>query len=467
MPPNINEIAKETLITLKDRKLRPTPENYTEIFEELSSKYGLISSNKVKLEKYKALLLPNYQQESNSKPIRTLEEFISFLISVLNRQNGKQFSDFFELLTTLSKSLQVSKDKKIKDLAKITSVRISKTMDSESIYLLSKKWKEFEKNYNESELEVELRKYGISKYDDFDIVIKKLLNKLEERNPELFAELLASCLNPSLVEDLKIHGFAQNLLQKPFVLSESSFKNELLEFVNRRVMVDNMYVQKNLNFFNDNLKKIYELFLLLSKSNEQNMDFINTLKPDEQGEIKLSFELLKQKFIQLDEKINSLNAQIEFAQNLEERESWNVLKELERLDENYNKYKVNYSLALFSIKNYRFIMEKYGLGSLNEIFVRFKKILKDSCAEFDELWMIDEKSYLIISPGKNKEKVAQLVQENLKTIENFRFIYKKDIITPKIITAYLDKQSKPNSNILEELISQISNLDEKNNETDQ
>ncbi|MPA79564.1 hypothetical protein XJ69_002475 [Campylobacter coli] len=467
MPPNINEIAKETLITLKDRKLRPTPENYTEIFEELSSKYGLISSNKAKLEKYKALLLPNYQQESNSKPIRTLEEFISFLISVLNRQNGKQFSDFFELLTTLSKSLQVSKDKKIKDLAKITSVRISKTMDSESIYLLSKKWKEFEKNYNESELEVELRKYGISKYDDFDIVIKKLLNKLEERNPELFAELLASCLSPSLVEDLKIHGFAQNLLQKPFILSESSFKNELLEFVNRRVMVDNMYVQKNLNFFNDNLKKIYELFLLLSKSNEQNMDFINTLKPDEQGEIKLSFELLKQKFIQLDEKINSLNAQIEFTQNLEERESWNVLKELERLDENYNKYKVNYSLALFSIKNYRFIMEKYGLGSLNEIFVRFKKILKDSCAEFDELWMIDEKSYLIISPGKNKEKVTQLVQENLKTIENFRFIYKKDIITPKIITAYLDKQSKPNSNILEELISQISNLDEKNNETDQ
>lgn len=467
MPPNINEIAKETLITLKDRKLRPTPENYTEIFEELSSKYGLISSNKAKLEKYKALLLPNYQQESNSKPIRTLEEFISFLISVLNRQNGKQFSDFFELLTTLSKSLQVSKDKKIKDLAKITSVRISKTMDSENIYLLSKKWKEFEKNYNESELEVELRKYGISKYDDFDIAIKKLLNKLEERNPELFAELLASCLNPSLVEDLKIHGFAQNLLQKPFILSESNFKNELLEFVNRRVMVDNMYVQKNLNFFNDNLKKIYELFLLLSKSNEQNMDFINTLKPDEQGEIKLSFELLKQKFIQLDEKINSLSAQIEFAQNLEERESWNVLKELERLDENYNKYKVNYSLALFSIKNYRFIMEKYGLGSLNEIFVRFKKILKDSCAEFDELWMIDEKSYLIISPGKNKEKVAQLVQENLKTIENFRFIYKKDIITPKIITAYLDKQSKPNSNILEELISQISNLDEENNETDQ
>ncbi|MFK0348617.1 hypothetical protein ACISJL_07765, partial [Campylobacter coli] len=103
MLPNINEIAKETLITLKDRKLRPTPENYTEIFEELSKKYGLISSNKAKLEKYKALLLPNYQQELNSKSIRTLEELISFLISALNRQNGKQFSEFFDFLATLSK----------------------------------------------------------------------------------------------------------------------------------------------------------------------------------------------------------------------------------------------------------------------------------------------------------------------------------------------------------------------------
>lgn len=101
-------------------------------------------------------------------------------------------------------------------------------------------------------------------------------------------------------------------------------------------------------------------------------------------------------------------------------------------------------------------MEKYGVGSLNEIFVRFKKILKDSCADLDELWMIDEKSYLIVSPGKSKDEIAQLVSENLRSIENFRFIYKQDIISPKIQVAYLDKQSKPGINILEELMTQIA-----------
>ncbi|MFQ6341470.1 hypothetical protein [Campylobacter sp. VTCC 70190] len=453
---NINEIAKQTLIALGERKLKPTPENYAELFEELSIKHGFTSANKAKLDKYQALLLPIYQQELHSKNIRSLEELISFLISILNRQSGKQFSEFFEFLSTISKTLQVSKDKKIRDLAKVTSIRISKTMDSESIFLLSKKWKELEKSYNENDLEEQTRKYGTHKNEDYDSVIKKLLIKLEERSFEYFSELLCLSLHPSLVEDLKIQGFVQNLTQKPFVIGEDGFKAELMDFINRRTMVDNMYVQKNLNFFNENLKKIYELLVLLNKSNEKNMDFIKALKPDEKGEVKLSFEDLKLKFKQLGEKIASLNSQIEFTQSLEEREAWSVVKELEKMDENFNKYKVNYSLALFSIKNYRFIMEKYGVGSLNEIFVRFKKILKDSCADLDELWMIDEKSYLIVSPGKSKDEIAQLVSENLRSIENFRFIYKQDIISPKIQVAYLDKQSKPGINILEELMTQIA-----------
>ncbi|MCR2039689.1 hypothetical protein CHLV4142_05940 [Campylobacter helveticus] len=453
---NINEVAKETLITLKERGLKPTPENYSEIFEELSLKRGFKSSNQAKIEKYQALLLPHFQKELAKKPVRTLEELISFLVSILNRQSGKQFSEFFELLSTICKALQVSRDRKIKDLAKITSIRISKTMDSESIYLLDKKWKELERIYENESVDKELRSLNIGRYDDYELIIKKLVEKLNQRTFERFAELIAMCLSPSLVEDLKIQGFSANLGSNPSILNETNFKNELAEFVNRRIVVDNMYVQKNLNFFDENLKKINELYLLLSKQNKQNLDFVDGLHPDEKGEVKLSFEDLKAKFSELNEKISSLNSQIQFAQNLEERESWSVVKELEKLDENFIKYKVNYSLALFRISNYRFIMEKYGMGNLNEIFVRFKKILKESCGEFDELWMMDEKSYLIIAPGRGKEDIESLVEQNLNLIENFRFIYKQDVIRPKISVSFMDKASKPEACILEELSKQMN-----------
>ncbi|WP_276883234.1 hypothetical protein [Campylobacter cuniculorum] len=459
MMSNINEIARETLITLKERKLKPTPENYSEIFEELSQKHGFVTNSKIQLDKYRSLLLPIYQQELRDKPLRSLEQFISFLISALNRKNTKQGDEFFELLSTISKILQISKDKKVRDLAKITSACILKTMDSESIYLLSKKWKEFEKNYEDNDLDKEMRKYGLNRYDDFDSVIKKLINKLDERSYEYISGLILLCLNPSLVEDLKIEAFIHELSQKPYIVRESSFKNELLECVNRRIAVDNIYVQKNLNFLDENLRKISELLTILDKSHQNNINFINSLNPNENGEVVLSFEDLKFKFAQLNEKIKTLNAAVQFTQNLEEREAWSVLKELEKLDENYIKYKVNYSLALFSISNYRFIMEKYGVSSLNEIFVRFKKILKESCTEFDELWMIDEKSYLIVAPGKSKEDIENIVKTDLKAIENFRFIYKQDLITPKISAFYLDKQSKPDSNIYEELLEKIAQND--------
>lgn len=458
---NINEIAKQTLVALKERKLKPTPENYSEIFEELSEKYGFVTNSKVQLEKYRSLLLPIYQQELKNKPLRSLEQFITFLISSLNRKNVNQGNnDFFELLFTISRVLQISKDKKVRDLAKITSGRILKTMDSESVFLLTKKWKEFEKTYEDSDLDKNLHKYGLSKYDDFDIIIKKLLIKLNERSYEYISSLILLCLNPSLVEDLKIKAFMHYITQKPFIVTEPRFKNELMECVNRRVNVDNAYVQKNLNFFDENLKKIQKLLVLLDKSSQSNMEFINSLKPNEKGEVILSFEDLKFKFTQLNEKIDSLNATIKFTQNLEEREAWSALKELEKLDENYIKYKVNYSLALFSIVNYRFIMEKYGINSLNEIFARFRKILKESCSELDELWMIDEKSYLIVAPGKSKEEIENMVKTDLEAIENFRFIYKQDLITPKISTFYLDKQSKPELNIYEELLEKISQNDQ-------
>jgi len=466
MAPTINELAKETLLALKERKLRPTPENYTEIFEELSVKYDLSTTNKIKLEKYGSLLLPHYQQEFKTKRIRTLEEFITFLISILNRQNRSHFSDFYELLNSIVKVLQISKDKKIKDLANTSFARISKTTDSENLFLITKKWKELEKTYENSELDKEIRKFGISKFDDYESIIKKLLLKLEQRSFENFSSLIVSCLNPSLLEDLRIANFSQNLTQKSYIIAEPNFKNDLLDIVNHRVFVDNMYVQKNLNFFNENLQKIQELFSLLDKSNKQNMDFVDGLKPDENGDVLISFEDLKLKFTQLNDKINSLNSQIQFTQNLEERESWSVVKELQKLDENYIKYKVNYSLALFSVVNYRFIMEKYGLNSLNEIFVRFKKILKESCEEFDELWMIDERSYLIVAPGKSKEQIANLVQKDLDILENFRFIYKQDVIMPKIQAFYLDKQNNPDVNILEQLLEQITRYDKEYNESE-
>ena len=86
---NINELAKETLLLIKERGLKPTPENYSEIFEELADKNGMSGGTKEKIAKFKALLIPNLQEEMQLNKIKNIDEFLSYLISKLNRQ-GKE-----------------------------------------------------------------------------------------------------------------------------------------------------------------------------------------------------------------------------------------------------------------------------------------------------------------------------------------------------------------------------------------
>ena len=95
---NINELAKQTLLLLKERGLKATPENYTEIFEELSLKRGMSGGTKEKINKFKALLIPSYQEDKQLQNVKNVDEFLSYLISKLNRQSKDRGLEFLKLL---------------------------------------------------------------------------------------------------------------------------------------------------------------------------------------------------------------------------------------------------------------------------------------------------------------------------------------------------------------------------------
>ncbi|KGI56366.1 hypothetical protein [Campylobacter sp. MIT 97-5078] len=459
---NINELAKQTLFLLGQRGLKPTPENYTEVFEELSSKRGVSGGTKEKVEKFKALLIPAHQNDIQLKNIKNIDELLFFLISKINRQNKEKSPQLFELLNIIMKSLLASKDKKVKDIASMTLARISKAMDLENIYLLEKKWQQWQQDYEDHELEEELKKYGI-KNDDFTLTIKKLLSQLKARSYDRFAKLIALCLHPSLLHNDKIAEFEQKLKEKPYILAldqgkSDTFKNELLEMVNKRISTDLIFVQQNLNFFDQNLQKLNQLIDLLNNINQNNVAFVNSLQKEQDGSVKVSFDDLKNKFLALNEKITHIHTHLHKVSDTKQRENWTLQKHILKLDEVFLQYKINYALCVFSVSNYRFIMEKYGVSNLSEILERFKKILQENCDENDELWMLDEKSYLLIVCAKTYEQIIPFMQKNINEIENFKFIYKQDVIIPSIVSFFMDKASYPHLNLLDELLKKVDEI---------
>lgn len=457
---NINEIAKETLLILKERGLKPTPENYTEIFEELALKNGMSAGTKEKIAKFKALLIPNSQDEIQLQKMKNIDEFLSFLISKLNRQGREKGVEFFGLLTHILKMQLSSKDKKLKDMASTTLGQLSKTMESESIYLIEKKWSEWANAYkDDKEIESKLAEYGI-KFDDFASTIAKLLIQLKAHSYKRFVRLLALCLQPSLTQNEKLKNFEQKLRDKPYILGFDSknndeFYNELTQMVNKRVSADMIFVQRNLSFFDENLRKLSEMLDSLMSLNQKNISSINSLKTDKDGKVSVGFEELKSKFEALSDKFASISRQISSMNDSKEREEWSLQSHILKLDEQFLQNGDNYALCVFSISNYRFIIEKYGLKNLNEILTRFRRILKDNCDKNDELWMLDEKSYLLIIYNKTYNKIIEVMQKNVAQLENFKFIYKDEVIKPKIINFCMDKESYPHINILEELTKKI------------
>ena len=457
---NINEIAKETLLILKERGLKPTPENYTEIFEELALKNGMSAGTKEKIAKFKALLIPNSQDEIQLQKMKNIDEFFSFLISKLNRQGREKGVEFFGLLTHILKMQLSSKDKKLKDMASTTLGQLSKTMESESIYLIEKKWSEWANAYkDDKEIESKLAEYGI-KFDDFASTIAKLLIQLKAHSYKRFVRLLALCLQPSLTQNEKLKNFEQKLRDKPYILGFDSknndeFYNELTQMVNKRVSADMIFVQRNLSFFDENLRKLSQMLDSLMSLNQKNISSINSLKTDKDGKVSVGFEELKSKFEALSDKFASISRQVSSMNDSKEREEWSLQSHILKLDEQFLQNGDNYALCVFSISNYRFIIEKYGLKNLNEILTRFRRILKDNCDKNDELWMLDEKSYLLIIYNKTYNKIIEVMQKNVAQLENFKFIYKDEVIKPKIINFCMDKDSYPHINILEELTKKI------------
>lgn len=453
MASHINEIAKKTLMRLKELKLHPTPQNYSEIFDECAKKEGVASFSKAQIEKYINLLDGIYKQELKGKNIRNIDEFLMFLVSRLNRQVSKKYEDVYALLELIITQLSISKDKKIKELAKTTQSRLSQAMDIETIYLLRAKWRELEKQYEDDELLKKLEEIHIRNFLDFQSLVEKLLLMLKERSYDKQANLLLLTLEPLFGASKEIDEFKNKLKQNPRLIARKEFSHDFFSMMQKKEAVDRYYIQKNLSFFNQHLENLNEMVSKLYDRTQEDVKFVNTLQKDENGNVNINFDLLKEKLLYANEQISQIKTQI-YA-TTEQREEWGLVEELQKLDENYKLYELNYALGLFQIKNAEEIMQNYGIDSLNAIINKFKKVLKTLCKSTEEIWILDENSFLIILPGKGVENVQVFIEKVLKAMDDYKFIYKEELVRLDFKHACIERKNSNDSDILKELMKKI------------
>ena len=170
----VSQIVKEALGEIRDRHLMLTPENYTEVYNEISKKYGFTTEESRKIEKYISRLGDDYKMQAINLHIKTIDEFVAFMTARLSRgaQQGMGLATDDKKLTSLNafarrilQAISLLHTKDAKALAEQCMQLLARRYDEKMLDDMCFKWFDFISAYDAEFLEF-LKYYGVRNFED-------------------------------------------------------------------------------------------------------------------------------------------------------------------------------------------------------------------------------------------------------------------------------------------------------------
>lgn len=469
MSTKLNEIIKETLIEIKNKHLALTPDNYTEVFCEVSSRYGVSTRDCQKLKKYIEKIGDQYASEVKKLNIKTIDELFAFIISRLNMAKPTQcaimISSFGMLCKKILQTANLLQNKELKNLANATITTLDRKIDENTLNILSDKWRDFAVNYDDSFFK-KLEIHGLSKPDDMakfvDDIENTIVNlKQNSSDMQSLSELVLLSLVPSIstVKNDTLSILTKNIKQNPSSLSLPQVSKNIKNGVKKRIELDVAEISNKaiaLNNILDSINARLATSKLMSSNRSKSMKVIKK----NLGSIDLAndnFDIIKQKLksiadtldleneefqIQMtsdQETINSLKAKIEELEsklNEAKKESnedfltkvatrRGLMQEISKLDEMYTRYGIGYSVCFFDLDKFKNVNDIYGHDAGDLILSTFGSILKKYTREVDYVGRYGGEEFVVLLPNINLKQACIVAEKIRNIVAKFQFIYKE------------------------------------------
>lgn len=489
MSTKLSEIIKESLYEIKNRHLLLTPDNYTQIFCEVSSRYGVSTKDCQKIKNYVEKIGDQYSSELKKLNIKTIDELFAFLISRLNMAKPTQSAVLINNFNTLCKKILQSvillNNKDLRNLANATITTLDRKIDTNTLNILSDKWKNFAISYDDSFFK-KLESYGIFKSDDMSKFIKDIENtiiNLKQNSLDLqsISELVLLSLLPSIssIKDEMIGILNKNIRQNPSCLSlPQTFKN-VKNGVKRRIDLDVAEISNKAIALNNILDSINSRLVNSVKMSDDRSKHMKVIKKN-LGAIDLAndnFDIIKQKLMSIanaldleneefqiqttsdQELINSLKARVE---ELEEKLSEakkesnedfltkvatrrGLMQELDKFDEMYARYGVNYCVCFFDLDKFKSINDIYGHDAGDLILSTFGSILKKHTRNVDFVGRYGGEEFVLLLPNSNLKQAFITAEKIRNMVSNYQFIYKEKKIQVTVSCGIANRADHKNS----------------------
>ena len=472
----VSQIVKEALSEIKDRHLMLTPENYTEVYNEISKKYGFTTEESKKIEKYISRLGDDYKAQAISLHIKTVDEFVAFMTARLSHgaKNGatqvvddKKLKSLNAFARRILQAISMLHNKDAKALAEQGMQLLARRYDEKNLEEMCLKWFDFVSSYDTEFLDF-LKYYGVRDFDDLRTMsaeLEKFLSQKNESSEEnALVELLNFALEPSITKELgeELSAIRSVLKQNPQSLNSKEFQDKIKGFVDRRIEEDRTEIIEKVGSLNNILQSIGERISDIAASSQSSSAKVKSIKNDlknvnlnansidhvksmlieiagaleiESKELGLEMNSKQATISELQNRVISLEKELEAAK-LESKEDFltkvatkrALMSEIQRIEEAYKRYGTDYSICFVDIDFFKKINDTYGHEAGDVILSAVAQVLKKNARKVDFVGRYGGEEFVILLPSTSLKDGVRFGDKLRSMIENFKFIYKNERI---------------------------------------
>ncbi|MBT5934174.1 GGDEF domain-containing protein [Sulfurimonas sp.] len=445
-----------------------TPDFYAEAFCKEASRAKVSVEDCNHVSKFTKTLNKEFQKDIKNYHIKTIHEFIRFIVSKLNRTNPTQCTDTLESQNLLTKRIlqvvEVLHNKEASELAKNTIEIIALGSQPDQLDAFRQRWVNFLTTYDDTFLK------KLDSYGDIDTKnLKRSVENLQENSSlvdhphldlEKISKLLISSFVPSIASSVNdtIANLSEKIRKNPSLLESISIEKEIRFAISLRIALDKDSVKEMVESIDGVLDKLSLCLIDIIEYSDSSTVAIQAIKKELEsysngstGNFKVAHKKLYTIAIALEENtqllskdlkdhsgdVQALCAKIKRLEN-ELKSSREELKEdfltklynRRALDElmtvkeaEYERYGHDFTIVMFDLDKFKVVNDNYGHNAGDAVLSAFGKILKKECRTVDVVGRFGGEEFLAILSKTDINGGIVFAEKVRNHILKARFIY--------------------------------------------
>jgi len=470
----IQAIISNAVKRLKREDKLLTPDFYAEAFCKEAAKAGMKIEDCNHIEKFSKTLNKEFQKDLTNYRIKTMGEFVRFLISKLNRTNSSQCSEMLEAHTLLTKRIlqvvEVLHNHEATQLAQKSIELLDSPARVEQIDQFRQRWVNFITTYDDTFLQT-LTTLG--KVDTTDLK-KSITNLAISKNTqsdnvnidlEKISKLLVASFVPSIASSVNdsIADISERIRKTPELLENQAIENDIKAAISLRIALDKESVKEMIKSIDGVLDKLsLRLIDMIERSDSSTQEIQDIKKELEQYNVssttdfKVAHKKLFTMAVALEEntqllskdlrghseevkalstRVNKLEKELEKARQ-ESREDFltklynkrGLNEFLEVKEAEFKRYSRDYTVVMFDLDKFKNVNDTFGHDAGDAVLSAFAKILKKECRAVDVVGRFGGEEFLALLSDTDRDGGVIFAEKVRKHVKKARLMYKGERI---------------------------------------